>query len=77
MSEAPGWPLSKVWRSVGSSLQELDPASKAKVLAQLGTITWKLSQLRFKNIGHFLKKKGQSKLGKASGVAIYYMGDLL
>lgn len=58
MSEAPGWPLSKVWKPVGSSQQDLDPASKAKVLTQLGNITWKLSQLRFENIGSLFEIEG-------------------
>lgn len=77
MSEAPDWPLSKVWRPVGSSQRDLDPASKAKVLTQLGSVTWKLSQLRFKNIGSLFKKMGRSRLRNASGVATYYMVDML
>lgn len=62
MSEAPDWPLSKVWRPVGSSQRDLDPASKAKVLTQLGSVTWKLSQLRFKNIGSLFKEDGSIEI---------------
>ncbi|RJE17989.1 hypothetical protein PHISCL_09669 [Aspergillus sclerotialis] len=62
MSEAPGWPLSKVWKSVGSSQQDLDPASKAKVLTQLGSIARKLSQLRFENIGSLFEKDGSFEI---------------
>lgn len=65
MSEAPGLPLSKVWRSVGSSQQDLDPASKAKVLTQLGNITWKLSQLRFENIGSLFEIEGSIEVGES------------
>ncbi|PWY83899.1 hypothetical protein BO94DRAFT_599421 [Aspergillus sclerotioniger CBS 115572] len=54
MSEAPGRPLSKVWRPAGSPQPDIETSSKAKVLYQLGGITWKLSQLRFDKVGsHF------------------------
>ncbi|KAJ6109131.1 Aminoglycoside phosphotransferase [Penicillium sp. IBT 16267x] len=56
MSEAPGWPLSKVWRPAGSSQPDLETPSKAKVLSQLGDITWKLSQLRFDKIGSLFEE---------------------
>ncbi|KAI9935112.1 hypothetical protein ASPWEDRAFT_669919 [Aspergillus wentii DTO 134E9] len=55
MSEAPGWPLSKVWKPAGSPQPDLNTASKAKILFQLGGITWKLSQLRFDKIGSLCK----------------------
>ncbi|KAJ5491957.1 Aminoglycoside phosphotransferase [Penicillium expansum] len=51
MSEAPGRPLSKFWRPAGSPQPDLETPSKAKILSQLGGITWKLSQLRFDKIG--------------------------
>lgn len=51
ISEAPGWPLSKVWKPASSPQPDLETASKAKILSQLGGITWKLSQLRFDKIG--------------------------
>jgi hypothetical protein len=51
MSEAPGRPLSKVWRPAGSPQPGLESLSKAKILSQLGGITWKLSKLRFGKIG--------------------------
>ena len=56
MSEAPGWPLSRVWKSAGSPEPDLDTASKAKILSQLGGITWKLSQLRFDKIGSLFEE---------------------
>ncbi|RAK89063.1 hypothetical protein BO79DRAFT_194936 [Aspergillus costaricaensis CBS 115574] len=58
MSEAPGQPLSKAWKSVGSPELDLDSSAKAKVLAQLGDITWKLSQLRFDKIGSLFEEDG-------------------
>ncbi|KAJ5432348.1 Aminoglycoside phosphotransferase, partial [Penicillium daleae] len=36
MSEAHGWPPSKIWRPAGSPQPDLDAPSKAKVLSQLG-----------------------------------------
>ncbi|KAE8152071.1 kinase-like domain-containing protein [Aspergillus avenaceus] len=58
MSEARGWPLSKVWRPVGSPLDDLDASSKGKVLRELGDITWKLSQLRLGRIGSPFEENG-------------------
>ncbi|KAJ9490536.1 hypothetical protein VN97_g2719 [Penicillium thymicola] len=51
MSEAPGRPLSNFWRSASSPQPDLETPGKAKILSQLGGITWKLSQLRFDKIG--------------------------
>lgn len=59
MSEAPGWPLSKFWRPAGSPQPDLETPSKAKILSQLGGITWKLSQLQFDKIGS-LFEEGES-----------------
>ncbi|KAJ6143544.1 Aminoglycoside phosphotransferase [Penicillium samsonianum] len=56
MSEASGWPLSKVWKPVGSSEPDLENINKAKVLSQLGAIIWKLSQLRFDKIGSLFEE---------------------
>lgn len=56
MSEAPGWPLSKVWKPAGSHQPDLETASKVKILFQLGGITWKLSQLRFDKIGSLFEE---------------------
>ncbi|KAE8396791.1 kinase-like domain-containing protein [Aspergillus pseudonomiae] len=58
MSEASGWPLSRVWRPAGSPQPDLDTSRKAKVLTQLGAITWKLSQLRLDQIGSLVEKDG-------------------
>ncbi|GFN11013.1 hypothetical protein AtubIFM56815_008580 [Aspergillus tubingensis] len=62
MSQAPGWPLSKVWVSAGSPLPDLDPSKKAKVVTQLGGITWKLSQLRLDRIGSLYEDDGAFKI---------------
>jgi hypothetical protein len=56
MSEAHGWPLSKIWRPAGSPQPDLDAPSKAKVLSQLGGISWKLEQLHFDRIGSLFKE---------------------
>ena len=58
MSEAPGWPLSKFWKSAGSSQPSLETPRKAKILSQLGGITWKLAQLRFNRIGSLFEENG-------------------
>ncbi|KAJ5584205.1 Aminoglycoside phosphotransferase [Penicillium hispanicum] len=58
MSEAPGWPLSKYWKPASSSEPDLDTARKAKILSQLGGITWKLLQLRFDTIGSLFEENG-------------------
>lgn len=57
MSEAPGWPLSNGWRSVCGSKPNLDIHIQAKILTQLGAITWKLSQVRFDKIGSLFEGK--------------------
>ena len=62
MSEAPGWPLSRVWKPAGSPQPDLDTSSKARVLTQLGDITWKLSQLRFNKIGSIFEEDGSFEI---------------
>ncbi|KAI3072245.1 hypothetical protein CBS147353_6154 [Aspergillus niger] len=62
MSQAPGWPLSKVWVTAGSPLPDLDPSRKARVLTQLGGTTWKLSQLRLDRIGSLFEEDGAFKI---------------
>ncbi|OJJ89569.1 uncharacterized protein ASPGLDRAFT_63040 [Aspergillus glaucus CBS 516.65] len=51
MSEASGQPLSNTWKPVPLHV-------KAKVLFQLGANTWKLSRLRFDQIGSLFKEQG-------------------
>lgn len=60
MSEAPGWPLSNVWKSVSGSKPDLDIHIQAKILSQLGAVTWKLSQVRFDKIGSLLEENDGS-----------------
>ncbi|KAJ6151673.1 hypothetical protein N7470_006801 [Penicillium chermesinum] len=56
MSEALGQPLSKAWRPASSPQPSLETPSKAKVLSQLGRITWNLAQLRFDKIGSLFEE---------------------
>lgn len=58
MSEAPGRPLSDFWRPSTSSNPDLDMQNKAKVLSQLGALTWKLSQLQLDKIGSLFEENG-------------------
>ncbi|PYI20678.1 hypothetical protein BO99DRAFT_442037 [Aspergillus violaceofuscus CBS 115571] len=62
MSKAPGWPLSKVWKPAGSPQRDLDTSTKARILTQLGGITWKLSQLRFERIGSLFEEEGSFQM---------------
>ncbi|PYH34767.1 RNase H domain-containing protein [Aspergillus neoniger CBS 115656] len=52
MSQAPGWPLSKVW---------ILP-KKGKVITQLDGVTWKLSQLRLDRIDSLYEDDGAFKI---------------
>ncbi|GKZ60346.1 hypothetical protein AnigIFM49718_006688 [Aspergillus niger] len=56
MSKAPSWPLAKAWKTTGSGEPELAAPLKAKGLYQLETMTYKLSQLRFNQIGSLFKR---------------------
>ncbi|EGD93150.1 protein kinase subdomain-containing protein [Trichophyton tonsurans CBS 112818] len=56
MSKAKGSPLSTKWNSRGSQKSALSLKEKAKVLSQLGSITWQLSQLRFEEIGSLFEE---------------------
>lgn len=49
MSKAPGFALEKTWNATSEA--RLSLKHKLKVLSQLGSITWQLSQLRFNQIG--------------------------
>lgn len=62
MSKASGWPLERTWKPVRSGKPELPLHQKAKVLSQLGAITWKLSQLRFSEIGSLFEEQGIFKI---------------
>ena len=57
MNEAPGCPLSKFWGSANSARPGIETSSKAKILSQLGGITWKLSQLQFNKIGSLFENE--------------------
>lgn len=51
MSKALGIPLQHKWSSTGKDELNLCEEHKAKIMYQLGNITWKLSRLRFQHIG--------------------------
>ncbi|OAL73061.1 protein kinase subdomain-containing protein [Trichophyton violaceum] len=64
MSKAKGSPLSTKWEPRGSQKSALSLKEKAKVLSQLGSITWQLSQLRFEKIGSlFEEEDGHFRVG--------------
>jgi hypothetical protein len=63
MSKAQGWPLQKVWTS-NPSTDRLNLVDKAKVLSQLGEITWKLAQVRFDRIGSLFEEDDNIKIGE-------------
>ena len=58
MSKAPSWSLAKAWKTTGSGELELAVSLKAKVIYQLETMTYKLSQLRFNQIGSLFERGG-------------------
>lgn len=63
MSKAKGRPLEEAW-GLSRSAHDLHPGNKAKVLFQLGHITWKLAQLRFDQIGSLFEMNGAFTLGE-------------
>ncbi|KAL4953400.1 hypothetical protein BDW69DRAFT_200215 [Aspergillus filifer] len=79
MSEAPGKPLAKYWKSAPSSTSlpgdlDIQPQAKSRILSQLGAITSELSQLRFDKIGSLFRN------GEGTGYRIeecLYRGLLL
>ena len=58
MSKASGWPLEKAWKQPGFGKPELAAHLKAKVLHQLGAMSYKLSHLRFNQIGSLFEQDG-------------------
>ncbi|KXG54184.1 Aminoglycoside phosphotransferase [Penicillium griseofulvum] len=63
MSKAQGWPLRNVWTS-NPSTDRLSSVDKAKVMSQLGQITWNLAQVRFDRIGSLFEEDGDIKIGQ-------------
>ncbi|PWY93957.1 hypothetical protein BO94DRAFT_315554 [Aspergillus sclerotioniger CBS 115572] len=64
MSKAPGWQLAQAWKEPGFGKPELAAHLKAKVVRQLGAMTYKLSQLRFAQIGSLLERDGVFRVGE-------------
>lgn len=64
MSKATGFPLQRVWKSTKSGQTEISAEIKSKVLFQLGSIAFKLSQLRFDCIGSLFEHDGIVQVGE-------------
>ncbi|KAK6827131.1 hypothetical protein RU639_004636 [Aspergillus parasiticus] len=64
MSKATGFPLQRVWKSTRSGQTELPAEMKAKILFQLESIAFKLSQLRLESIGSLIEQNGSFREGK-------------
>ncbi|KAL9629473.1 MAG: hypothetical protein Q9164_006866 [Protoblastenia rupestris] len=58
MSKASGSRLQESWKSPPLSEPSLSEQQKAKIVSQLGGITWQLSQLRFNQIGSLFEENG-------------------
>lgn len=58
MSKTPSWPLAKAWKTTGSGEPKLAVSLKAKGLYELETMTYKLSQLRFNQMGSLFERGG-------------------
>ncbi|KAJ5373057.1 Aminoglycoside phosphotransferase [Penicillium concentricum] len=63
MSKAQGWPLQNVW-TINSSVDRLSLTDKAKIMFQLGQITWKLAQVRFDRIGSLFEENNNIEIGE-------------
>ncbi|KAI1935728.1 hypothetical protein LOZ12_004424 [Ophidiomyces ophidiicola] len=62
MSKAAGFLLRKKWENPGLQQTALSTEEKSKILSQLGTITWQLSQLRFEEIGSLFEDNGHIQI---------------
>lgn len=58
MSKALGFPLQRSWKRSGSRETLLSQSQKAKVVSQIGGISWQLSQLRTDQIGSLFEEDG-------------------
>jgi hypothetical protein len=58
MSKADGSPLRCTWKSPGAYESGPSQMQKAKVMFQLGSITWQLSRLRFDQVGSLFEENG-------------------
>ena len=58
MSKAPGFPLQHSWKKSSSRETLPSQSQKAKVVSQIGSITWQLSQLRTDKIGSLFEENG-------------------
>ncbi|KAL9038615.1 MAG: hypothetical protein Q9180_003025 [Flavoplaca navasiana] len=61
-SIAPGTPLEDTWKNPGADEPGITHADKMKVVTQLGTITWQLSQLRFAQAGSLFEEDGEFRI---------------
>ena len=58
MSKARGFALREVWKTEEAPTGDLSQDHKAKIMYQLGAITWQLSELRFDCIGSLVETNG-------------------
>ncbi|KAE8330985.1 hypothetical protein BDV39DRAFT_212421 [Aspergillus sergii] len=65
MSKATGFPLQRVWKSTRFGQTELPAGMKAKILFQLGSIAFKLSQLRLESIRSLIEQNGSFRVGES------------
>ncbi|KAL8951733.1 MAG: hypothetical protein Q9222_002312 [Ikaeria aurantiellina] len=59
MSKAPGTPLKHFWDTPTQPGPAINEEQKAKVLSQLGAITWQLSRLQFDSAGSLFEEEGR------------------
>lgn len=57
-SIASGSPLEDTWKNPGADEPNITHADKAKIVTQLGAITWQLSRLRFPQAGSLFEEDG-------------------
>ncbi|KAL8734519.1 MAG: hypothetical protein Q9166_001419 [cf. Caloplaca sp. 2 TL-2023] len=62
MSKARGSLLEDAWHNLGSNEPRMRLEDKAKVVAQLGAITWQLSQLPFGQAGSLFEEDGEFQI---------------
>ncbi len=58
MSRAQGSPLQHTWKTLETHEPNISQEQKAKVVFQLGIITWQLSRLRFNQAGSLFEENG-------------------
>lgn len=62
MSKAHGTPLQRTWKASGNHELDMSHGQKAKILFQLGVITWQLSRLGFDQAGSLFEENGEFQI---------------